>query len=68
MLVVNGICIVATNLGSSLENNGFVARAFRICECAHSLGALVVEPGKKLVELLDTERLQEPLAVFNSFS
>lgn len=58
--------LMVTNLGPSLENDGFVARAFRVCECAHSLGALVVKSSEKLVELLDTERLQEPLAVFNS--
>ncbi|THY76776.1 hypothetical protein D6C94_02852 [Aureobasidium pullulans] len=52
--------IEETNFGPSLENNGLVARAFRICKCTHGLGTLVLEASKKLVELLDTERLHKP--------
>ena len=59
---ISGTWIVESNLGSSLEDDGFVARAFRICKCAYGLGALVFEPGKKLVELLNTERFHEPFA------
>ena len=59
---ISGTWIVESNLGSSLEDDGFVARAFRICKCAYGLGALVFEPGKKLVELLNTERFHEPFS------
>lgn len=52
--------IEETNFGPSLENNGLVARAFRICKCTHGLSTLVLEASKKLVELLDTERLHKP--------
>lgn len=62
-LVISGTRVVITDLGSSLEDDGFVARTFRVCKCAYGLCALVFKPGEKLVELLDTERLHEPFAV-----
>lgn len=54
------------DLGSPLEDDGFVARAFRVCKCANGLGALVFKPGKKFVELLDAKRLKEPFAIWDS--
>jgi hypothetical protein len=39
-----------------------MTRAFRVCECAYGLGALVFKAGEQLVELLDAERLHEPFA------
>jgi hypothetical protein len=50
-----GLWTAESDLGSSLEDDGFVARAFRVCKCANGLGALVFKPGEKFVELLDAK-------------
>jgi hypothetical protein len=63
---MSGTRIVELDLGSPLEDDGFVARAFRVCKCANGLGALVFKPGKKFVELLDAKRLKEPFAIWDS--
>lgn len=60
--LISEIGTVNSDLGSSLEDDGFVTRAFRVCKCAYGLGALVFKPSKQLVELLDAERLHEPFA------
>jgi hypothetical protein len=46
---------VESDLCSSLEDDGFVARTFGVGKCAYGLGALVFKPGEKFVKLLDAE-------------
>jgi hypothetical protein len=45
----------------SLEDNRLVARTFTVGESAHCLSSLVLEARKQFVELLDAQRLEEPL-------
>lgn len=63
--LISEIGTVNSDLGSSLEDDGFVTRAFRVCKCAYGLGAFIFKSSKKLVELLDAERLHEPFAEEN---
>lgn len=62
-LLISGVGIAKSNLGSSLKNDGFVARTLRVRKCAYCLGTLVFKSCKKFVELLNAERLHEPFAV-----
>jgi hypothetical protein len=45
-----------------LEQDGFVARAFAVPECAHGLGGFVVEAGEHFVQIGSAEGDHEPFA------
>ena len=51
-----------TYTSPALENDRFFARSLAICECAYCLSGLVVKCGEEFVEILYSERLEEPFS------
>jgi hypothetical protein len=64
--VKNRVGGIGTDIGATLEDNRLVTRTFTICKCTYSLGGLVWEAGKHIIESLETKALQKPLAIEKS--